>query len=158
VRLLVVTQYFWPENFRVNDLVDALVARGHEVVVATGLPNYPGGSFHPGYGLLAWRRYRERYRGARVVRFPLLPRGGAGAARLFANYLSFAISASLLAPLWCRGRFDAIFVHEVSPITVALPALVMKWLKRTPMLLWVLDLWPEAWPPPATCARRSSCG
>jgi colanic acid biosynthesis glycosyl transferase WcaI len=144
MRLLVVTQYFWPENFRINDLVDALRARGHEVVVVTGLPNYPAGRFYPGYGLRTWHRYRESYRGARVLRFPILARGRGSAIRLFANYVSFALSASMLAPLCCRGPFDAIFVHEPSPITVALPALVLKWTKKAPLLLWVLDLWPES--------------
>ena len=62
------------------------------------------------------------------------------------NYLSFALSASLLGPLLCRGRYDLIFVYEPSPVTVGLPAIVLKRLKRLPVMFWVQDLWPESLP------------
>ncbi|MBW3569604.1 MAG: glycosyltransferase family 4 protein [Gemmatimonadetes bacterium] len=142
MRILIVTQYFWPENFRINDLAAGLVERGHEVTVLTGVPNYPGGRFFDGYGL--FRRGREEFNGVRVHRVPLGPRGGAGGVRLGANYLSFALSASVLAPLAARGRFDVVFVYEPSPITVGIPALVLKRIKRAPVLFWVQDLWPES--------------
>ncbi len=79
----------------------------------------------------------------RVIRVPLLPRGNGGAVRLALNFSSFALFASLLAPLLCRGAYDAILVYEPSPITVGLPAVVLKWTKRAPLLFWVQDLWPE---------------
>ena len=142
VRILIVTQYFWPENFRVNDLAAALQARGHAVTVLTGKPNYPGGRFFPGYGFFS--RRAEDFGGIPVIRVPLIPRGSGGGLRLAVNYLSFALLACLAAPFRCRGKYDVIFVYEVSPITVALPALVLKLLNRTPVLLWVLDLWPES--------------
>lgn len=142
MHLLIVTQYFWPEEFRINDLAQGLVARGHAVTVYTGKPNYPRGSFFPGYGF--WSRPRENYDGIEIVRVPLVPRGHGGAVRLALNYLSFAAFASMLAPLRCRGRFDAILVFEPSPITVGLPALVLRALKRIPILFWVQDLWPES--------------
>lgn len=142
MRLLIVSQYFWPEPFRINDLAVAFRDRGHDVVVLTGLPNYPGGSFFPGYGI--FRRWRETLDGVEVVRVPLIPRGRGGGMRLALNYLSFACMGSLMVPFRCRGSFDAIFVHEPSPITVAFPAIVMKWLKRVPIYFWVLDLWPES--------------
>ena len=142
MKILIVTQYFWPENFRINDLACELHARGHAVTVVTGIPNYPAGRFYPGYGWL--RRRRENWNGIDIIRCALLPRGAGGGVRLALNYLSFALSASLLAPWRCRGEFDVIFAFEPSPITVALPAMVFKWLKRAPLLLWVLDLWPES--------------
>lgn len=142
MRVLVVSQYFWPENFRVNDLVQGLCERGHEVTVLTGLPNYPGGKVYPGYGCFSWQR--EQFSGAEVIRVPLIPRGKGGPIRLGLNYLSFALMASLLGPLYCKGKIDAIFVHEPSPITVGIPAIVMKKIKRAPLLFWVLDLWPES--------------
>lgn len=142
LKILIVTQYFWPENFRINDLACALKARGHDITVVTGIPNYPGGDFFPGYG---WRqRRREQWNGIDIVRCALLPRGNGGGLRLALNYLSFALSASLTAPWRCRGRFDVVFAFEPSPITVAVPAIVFRWLKRAPLLLWVLDLWPES--------------
>ena len=142
MKILIVSQYFWPENFRINDLTAGLVARGHEVTVLTGIPNYPGGRFFPGYGL--FRNLRQHYHGARVLRVPLIPRGKGGGIRLALNYLSFALSASVLAPFLCSGRFDLIFVCQLSPVTVALPALLLKKLKNAPVILWVLDLWPES--------------
>lgn len=142
MRILVVSQYFWPENFRINDLVAELVRRGHQVTVLTGEPNYPGGVVFPDF--------KDRpeafgkYEGAEVVRVGLLPRGQGG-MRLMLNYVSFALSASILGPWKLRGRkFDAIFVFEPSPITVGLPAIVLKRLKRAPIAFWVLDLWPQS--------------
>lgn len=142
MRLLVVSQYFWPENFRINDLVADMVARGHQVTVLTGLPNYPSGRFFAGY---SWQRPRtETYQGATIVRVPLVSRGSAGAIRLALNYLSFAAFGALGVWLRLRGKFDAIFVFEVSPITVGIPAIVASRRFKAPILFWVLDLWPES--------------
>ncbi|WP_343721542.1 glycosyltransferase family 4 protein [Herbaspirillum seropedicae] len=141
MKLLVVTQYFYPENFRVNELVSDLVKRGHEVTVLTGMPNYPQGRFFPGYG---WRGpRREQFEGATVIRTSLIPRGNGGAVRLILNYASFALFASLAA-LWRLPRQDAIFVFEVSPVTVGIPAIVASWRHKAPILFWVLDLWPQS--------------
>ncbi len=142
MRLLVVSQYFWPENFRINDLVADMVERGHEVTVLTGQPNYPSGCFYPGYGWL--NPHAESYQGARVVRVPLVPRGSARAIRLVLNYLSFAIFGAFGVWLRLRGKFDAVFVFEVSPITVGIPAIVASRRFNAPILFWVLDLWPES--------------
>jgi glycosyltransferase involved in cell wall biosynthesis len=142
MRILVVTQYFWPESFRINDVVQGLRALGHEVAVLTGKPNYPEGRFFNGYRFLG--RGRESYDGVTVLRVPLLPRGGGNGFRLLLNYLSFAVFASLLGPIRCRGRIDLILVYEPSPVTVGLPALILKALKRAPMMFWVQDLWPES--------------
>ncbi|MBL9093713.1 MAG: glycosyltransferase family 4 protein [Planctomycetaceae bacterium] len=140
MRVLIVTQYFWPESFRINDLAACLKRRGHDVTVLTGLPNYPHGKLFAGYGYFS---RRERYENVDVVRVPLLPRGKSKGLRLLANFVSFAVSASLLGPWLCRKAVDVIFVFEPSPITVALPAIVMKRLRRAPILFWVQDLWPE---------------
>lgn len=142
MRILVVTQYFWPENFRINDLCDALVERGHEVTVYTGLPNYPEGSFFKGYSYLG--PYKE-YRGKiKIIRSPLIPRGKNKSLKLVLNYFSFFFLSSLLSPFLVRGKFDKIFVYEPSPITVAIPGIVLKYLKNAPMFFWVTDLWPES--------------
>jgi len=141
MNILVVSQYFWPENFLVNDLAAGLVERGHTVTVLTGSPNYPIGRFFEGYGYI---NRHELYRGVKVIRVPLIPRGDGGGVRLVMNYCSFAAAASVLAPFLCKGRYDVIFVFEPSPITVALPALVLKKLKSAPVLFWVQDLWPES--------------
>lgn len=141
MRLLVVSQYFWPENFRINDLVTELARKGHEITVLTGWPNYPDGKVFEVY-----RRDPQHYASfgdVRVVRVPLIPRGRGG-LRLILNYLSFALSASLLGLWKLRGqKFDVVLVYEPSPITVGIPGAVMGAVKKAPMALWVLDLWPE---------------
>lgn len=142
MRVLVVSQYFWPEDFRVNDIVAALDRRGHAVTVLTGYPNYPEGRIAP-----AFRRdpaRYERYGAAVVVRVPLVPRGNGGPLRLALNYASFAASGLVIGSWKLRGRpFDAILVFQPSPITACLPALAIGWVSRTPVITWVLDLWPE---------------
>lgn len=144
MKLLVLSQYFWPETFLINDVVRTLVAQGHEVTVATGKPNYPDGRVFDGY--TAAGTQRERYLGkVDVVRVPLWPRGRGGAWNLILNYLSFVASGLALFPWLLRGRrFDAILVFAPSPITQAIPAILLKWLKRAPLALWVQDLWPES--------------
>ena len=142
MRVLIVSQYFWPENFRINDVAAGLKERGHEVTVLTGIPNYPEGSFFRGYGI--FRKEREDYRGVRVVRVPLVPRGKGTPLWLVMNYLSFALTACCLGPFLCRGEFDMILVCQLSPVTVGLPALVFKKLRKAPVVFWVQDLWPES--------------
>lgn len=141
MRLLVITQYFWPENFRINDLVSELVERSHEVVVLTGKPNYPRGQFFAEYlndpGSFA------SYKGARILRAPMRPRGRGGVS-LIVNYASFAIGAAIYG-LYAlrREHFDAILVYEPSPVTVGVPAIVLRRLKGWPVAFWVQDQWPE---------------
>lgn len=142
MKLLVLSQYFWPENFRINDVVEGLVERGHQVTVYTGLPNYPGGRFFSGYGFTG--PLREGYKGAEVRRAPLIPRGSGSGGRLALNYLSHALSAALFAPWLVRGRFDAILVYEPSPMTIGIPARALRSMKRAPLVFWVQDLWPES--------------
>ena len=142
MKILIVTQYFWPENFRINDLAVGLKDRGHDVEVLTGMPNYPGGQLFPGYG--GFLPATQSFQGIPVNRVPLVPRGARRNWRLAANYASFALSASVIGPLRCRGKIDAIFVYEPSPVTVAIPGIVLRTLKSAPMLFWVQDLWPES--------------
>jgi len=142
LRLLVVSQYFWPEPFRVNDLVTELARRGHDVTVLTGTPNYPEGRTYPEFARDPSRF--ASYAGAEIVRVPLVPRGKSS-LRLVLNYLSFVITGLTLGLWRLRGRrFDAIIVVQLSPVTAALPGLALRRLKRAPLLMWVLDLWPDS--------------
>lgn len=142
MKILVVTQYFWPENFKINDLCDGLIERGHDVTVYTGLPNYPEGKFHVGYSFKG--PYLETKGKIKIIRSPLIPRGKSKGLQLAINFFSFFFMASILAPFLVRGKYDKIFVYEPSPITVAIPGIVLKYLKRAPLLFWVTDLWPES--------------
>jgi colanic acid biosynthesis glycosyl transferase WcaI len=142
LRILLVTQYFWPENFQINHLVRALRDRGHSVEVLTGKPNYPSGRFFDGYS--AFGRAHELFEGIPVRRVPLAPRGDGGSLRLALNYLSFAASATFTGLANIRGDFDCIFVYAPSPITACLPALAIGRKTGAPVVLWVQDLWPES--------------
>src|SRR5438105_389058 len=104
LNILVVSQYFSPENFRINDLVMGLRDRGHDVTVLAGTPNYPEGKYFAGYG--PFHNTRSMYYGARVYRVPVIARGRGSSIQLAANYLSYALSASLLGPFLCRRKFD----------------------------------------------------
>jgi len=153
---LILSQYFWPENFRINDVVEGLAARGHAVTVYTAMPNYPTGRFFAGYG---WRGpYRERYKAADVRRAPIFARGSGGGMRLALNFASHALFSTLLAPLLVRGRFDAILVYEPSPMTIGIPARALRALKRAPVLFWVQDLWPESLAATGAVKSRTALG
>ncbi|BCA80077.1 glycosyltransferase family 4 protein [Desulfuromonas sp. AOP6] len=141
MKILVVSQYFWPENFRINDLCAELVKRGHEVTVLTGKPNYPVGKVFPEYQ--ANPGAYLHYQGCKLVRVPMIARGQ-GALRLMLNYSAFVVSASIFGSFRLRkNHFDVTFVYEPSPVTVCLPAIFIKKIKKTPVVFWVQDLWPE---------------
>lgn len=144
MRMLVLSQYFWPESFIINDIVRTLDEQGHKVVVATGKPNYPDGKVFDGYR--ARGAQRERYLDRiEVLRVPLWPRGEGGAKNLILNYLSFVLSGLLFLPWMLRKHeFDAILVFAPSPITQTIPAITLKWLKKAKLALWIQDLWPES--------------
>ena len=143
MRILLVTQYFYPENFKSNDIAFELAKRGYEVTVLTGLPNYPKGKIYKGYGI--FQKRKEILNGVKVIRTLVIPRGKGCGLRLALNYFSWAFFASIRAFfLAMTSKFDAIIVHETSPITQGFPALVVKKLQRIPIYFWVLDLWPES--------------
>lgn len=118
-----------------------LKKRGHSLVVLTGKPNYPSGVFFPEY--LADPAAFSSFHGAEVLRLPIMRRGK-GSFFLILNYLSFVLAGCLLGPWLLRGRkFDLVFIYQLSPITIALPAILMGKLMKAPVVMWVLDLWPE---------------
>ena len=137
-----VSQYFWPENFRVNDLCTELLKLGHEVTVLTGIPNYPEGVVYPEF--IKNRTGFSEFQGARVVRVPMVSRGKNNKLKLLLNYSSYFISASTIGLFKLRGeKFDFIFVFGVSPVSVAIPAIFKKWIDKSYVAFWVLDLWPD---------------
>ena len=141
MKILIISQYFYPEEFKINDLTREFVARGHQVTVLTGKPNYPKGEYFEGYQYAGVEK--EDYFGAEVIRVPLRKRGAGGGKNLALNYLSFVVNANK----YIRKNemaFDAILVFEISPITQAYPALYCKKKYGGKVLLWVQDLWPES--------------
>lgn len=142
-RILLVTQYFQPENFKCNDIAFELQRRGHDVTVLTAIPNYPKGKYFDGYGV--FKRRTEVVDGVKIIRGFVVPRGKGGKILLSLNYLSYLFSSCIIALyLALRYRYDAVFVHEVSPVTIGVAATLVKRMQRIPMYFWVLDLWPES--------------
>jgi glycosyltransferase involved in cell wall biosynthesis len=143
LQILVLTQYFWPENFRINNMVLSFIEKGHTVEVLTGKPNYPEGKFFTGYA--AWGVAIESWKGIPVHRIPMLARGKKSAVRLVLNYLSFIVSGLLFAPWILKNKkYDVIFVYAPSPVFQVIPASFLGWLKGVPVVLWVQDLWPQS--------------
>lgn len=140
MKILVVCQYFYPEQFRVNDICFELVKEGHDVTVLTGLPNYPSGVVDEKYKGLNNRD--EDINGVKVIRSWLIGRGDNN-KKLAANYLSFAISSTIKA-LFIKKDFDLILVYQLSPVTMAIPGILLKKLTKKPLILYCHDLWPES--------------
>jgi glycosyltransferase involved in cell wall biosynthesis len=143
MRYLFVTQYFYPEEFRGNDIAFDWAKRGDNVTVITAIPNYPFGKYYNGYGL--FKKRKEIIKGVEIIRIPVIPRGKGNGIILMLNYFSFALIGSVYAFfLSYRKKFDAVFVQQLSPVTLAFPAVVVKKIQKIPLYLWVLDLWPES--------------
>lgn len=139
-KLLVVTQHFWPENFRINDIVDGFLADGIAVDVLCGLPNYPKGEWFSGYS--AAGPFEEEYHGARLYRCREVPRKGNTSLRIFLNYVSWPLyAAAALRRL--PGGYDAVLCYNTSPVLMSWPAILAARRFKAPLTNYVLDIWPE---------------
>lgn len=140
MKILVVCQYYYPEQFRINDICEQLVIDGHSVIVLTGLPNYPEGKIPAEY---RWgRKRKEVINGVKVLRSFEVGRSS-GTIGMALNYASYMLSSSLKA-LFLKKEFDIIFVYQLSPVTMALPGIVMKKRSNKPLYLYCCDIWPES--------------
>ncbi len=139
-RVLIVTQHFWPESFRVNDLAEGLVEDGFAVDVLCGLPNYPKGELFEGYRYTGPRR--ESRNGIEIYRAGEVPRKGNTSIRIFLNYVSWPFFA--LFHLWrLKGPYDAVLCYNTSPVLMSFPAIVYAKAHHIPCTNYVLDIWPE---------------
>lgn len=144
MKILIISQYFWPESFIISDLAKCIVAQGHTVEVLTGKPNYPDGAIYNGYSASGCKTdyFDDKIP---VHRVPLFPRGKGGGLRLLLNYLSFVFSGLFYFHRLIKTKeFDVIFVFAPSPITSVIPAIYLKKRLKIPLALWVQDLWPES--------------
>lgn len=137
--ILVISQYFYPEQFRINDMCLEWVKRGYKVTVLTGYPNYPEGKFFDGYGW--FKKTRENWNGIDIIRIPLTARGK-GSFRLALNYFSFVCSGFFWSH-FTKLKADYVFTFEVSPMTQALIGVWYSKRRKIPNYLYVQDLWPE---------------
>jgi glycosyltransferase involved in cell wall biosynthesis len=140
--ILIVSSLYNPEIIRVNDLVDYLIQKNNKVTVLCSIPNYPQGKYYKNYGIFK-KRY-EKIDNLKIVRVLVYPRKNGSKINLFLNYLSFIIFSIIPAIILSFQKFDLVFVNQLSPITVAIPGIIVKKIKRIPMIMWVTDLWPES--------------
>lgn len=140
MRILVVTQHFWPENFRINDIVEGFLQDGIAVDVLCGLPNYPKGEWFPGYS--AAGPFEEEWHGARLYRCKEVPRRGNTSVNIFLNYVSWPwYAAHALHRL--PGGYDAVFCFNTSPVLMCWPAIRYAKKHHISFTNYVLDIWPE---------------
>lgn len=144
MNVLIVSQYFWPESFRINTVADALQNAGCRITVLTAQPNYPSGKIFSGYS--AWRASIDiSPADYRIFRMPIVPRGSGGHVRLALNYISFVVTSVLIGAWQLRkSQFDVVFIYGTSPILQSLTGLFFGVIKGAPVVLWVQDLWPES--------------
>ncbi len=140
MKILIITHYYWPENFQINEISNHLSKKANSVSVLTGKPNYPTGSYYKGYNF--FNRNFEKLNNISIYRVPVLTRGTGSSLRLIINWLSFAFLA-VFRVLSINEKFDKIFVYQPSPFTVALPALIAKAKFKAKIYFWVQDIWPE---------------
>jgi glycosyltransferase involved in cell wall biosynthesis/UDP-N-acetyl-D-mannosaminuronic acid transferase (WecB/TagA/CpsF family) len=142
LKILVITQYFWPETFRVNDIVRHLKENNYDVDVLTGLPNYPEGILYNEF-----KTNREKfnnYYGATIFRVPLFLRRDGSKFYLFLNYISFVISSIIFGFFLLRKKkYDIVFSFATSPLTSSLAAIFFSKIKSCRSFIWVLDIWPD---------------
>ncbi len=143
MRILIFTNHFYPESFRVNDIAFDRAQRGDQVTVLTGIPDYPEGHYHKGYSL--FKKRVEHVNGVKVVHVPLIPRGDGGKIRMVLNYASSVFCFFFYG--WYQAlfhRYDAVFVHDTSPAFISLPAKTVSKVQKIPLYHWILDMWPES--------------
>ena len=142
-RVLVFTNHFAPEHFKINEAVDWLTESGFEVHVVTGWPNYPTGKIYKGYGL--FKKSYEKKGNLTIRRLPLIPRGRATKIRLAVNYLSYFLSSLMytLFLIFFIKKYQKVIVHHTSPFLIAIPAVLYKKTRGAKAYLWDLDLWPQ---------------
>lgn len=141
MKILIISQYFYPENFKINDIAISLVQKGHEVEVLTGTPNYPFGDFYKGFKF--WSNNDGIYEGIKIHRAKLIPRKKGGKIMLSLNYLSF-VFFGFFKLMTINRDFDRILTFAPSPITVGILGSLASIKYNAKTLLWVQDLWPES--------------
>ena len=140
MKILLLTQWYPPEpGVLLQELAQTLQAKSHDVTVLTGFPNYPSGHLYPGYQLRL--RQHELLAGVRVVRVPLYMNHSLSSIKRVLNYVSFALSSSILG-FWLVRRPDVIFVYH-PPLTIGLPAWILSRLWNVRFVYQIQDMWPE---------------
>ncbi len=142
MKALIVSQYFWPEYFRINDLAEELQKKGYKVDILTGKPNYPRGEIYDDFknNPLIF----DSFNGCKVYRVPIIARKSGSNFNIVINYTSFLLSGLFVGSYKVRKeKYDVIFTYATSPILVALMSIFLCKIKKAKHVIWVQDLWPD---------------
>ena len=128
MKILVICQHYWPENFRVTEISEELVRRGHQVTALVGLPNYPTGNIPEEY---RHHQNRRQVRNGVEIRRCFEIGRKPGKVGLALNYVSYMLSACHQA-LWMKKDFDVIYAFSTSPVLMSLPGAFLRalWPKK----------------------------
>ena len=140
MRIIMTCQYYWPDNFLINEIAEDLVKKGHKVTVLTGLPDYTTTKIPNEYKF--FRRRHEFHNGVEIVRVPIIARHHGFIMRVF-NYLSYYVSSSIYARTHNFSNYDLIYAYQLAPILMVNPGVIIKKRYKIPMFMYVLDLWPD---------------
>lgn len=141
MKILVVCQHYWPENFRINDIVDGFIERGHEVDVLCGQPNYPAGEFFEGYDSHSVKE--EKHGKVNVYRTFEIKRGSNSNIRIFLNYITFPIASLFQIGKWKKKEYDRVFIYQLSPVMMGVAGQKLANKKHIPCIMYILDIWPQ---------------
>ena len=141
MKLLVVCQHYWPENFRINDIVEGFLERGHEVDVLCGQPNYPTGEFFDGYDSHSIKE--EMHGKVKVYRTFEIKRGSNSNLRIFLNYMAFPIASAFQVGRLKKNHYDKVYIYQLSPVMMSYAGIRIAQKKKIGCAMYVLDIWPQ---------------
>lgn len=143
-RILIYTNHYFPEQFKINDVVDWFLEENLEIRVITGIPNYPGGKFYNGYNFFS-KKLTEVRQNIIVNRLPLIPRGSGSKLLIILNYLSYFIStiAFTIYLILFKKKYEVVLVHHTSPFLISIAPIIYKKFQSSKNILWDLDIWPQ---------------
>ena len=143
-RILVYTNHYYPEQFKINDVVNWFLEENFEIRVITGIPNYPKGKFYKGYYFLS-KKLNEVKQNIIINRLPLIPRGSGSKLLIILNYLSYFLSTIIFTfyLIFFKKKYDVILVHHTSPFFISIAPIIYKKFKSSKNILWDLDIWPQ---------------
>ena len=140
MKILIVSQYFWPENFRVNDVAEYLSKKGYEIDIYTSYPSYPNKEIYQNL------KYNDKnfFKNINIIRIPSFSRGKGGSISIFLNYFTFILSGIFFSHIKLYNKkYDYIFTFATSPVTVTLLSIYINFFKRAKLVIWLLDYWPD---------------
>ena len=141
MKILVVCQHYWPENFRINDIVEGFLERGHEVDVLCGQPNYPEGEFYDGYDSHSVKE--ELHGKVRIYRTFEIKRGANTNLRIFLNYMAYPIASGMRVWKLLKNEYDKVFIYQLSPVMMAYAGIKVAKKKKIGCAMYILDIWPQ---------------